>query len=117
MKATTLNQHILALATTICASCVKLSPLLARQRSRASRNATPSWKRTSLPCCGRTTTRRATMSNSFTTSAIPSDFLSKTDKAFLSELVMDWLQEKGTAPESFSFSIEVSWTQENNDES
>jgi hypothetical protein len=59
--------------------------------------------------------RRTTMSRSSTTKTIDADWLSKRDVEFLSDLVQEWLQENNNDTESFSFSIEVTW-EENNDE-
>ncbi len=52
------------------------------------------------------------MSKSIITETISPEFLSTSDKAFLSDLVLDWLRENGNDTESFSFSIEVTWITE-----
>ena len=55
------------------------------------------------------------MSKSFTTKTIDIDWLSNSDKEFLSELVLEWLQDNNNDPESFSFSIEVIWKENSNE--
>jgi len=40
---------------------------------------------------------------------IHDEFLSKTDRQYLAELVGDWLAENNHTPESFEFSVRVQW--------
>tara|TARA_B100000767_G_scaffold243698_1_gene241523 strand:+ start:2068 stop:2232 length:165 start_codon:yes stop_codon:yes gene_type:complete len=53
------------------------------------------------------------MNKYYTTEFIPPEFLSKSDAEFISELIQDWHHENDRGIESFSFSIKVTW--ENND--
>ena len=54
------------------------------------------------------------MSNSYKTDTIPPEFLSNFDVDYICELIREWHSENDRDIESFSFNIEVSW--ENNNE-
>ena len=54
------------------------------------------------------------MSKSLQTETVDPDFLSTRDHDYLSDLVLEWLRENGNATDSFSYTINVSW--ENNDD-
>ena len=53
------------------------------------------------------------MAKSYTTETIPSEFLSEADDEFISELIADWHYESGRSIESFSFTIQVTWENNN----
>jgi hypothetical protein len=43
---------------------------------------------------------------------IDDEFLSKTDRAYLTDLVSDWLNENNHEADSFEFSVRVQWEKE-----
>ena len=53
------------------------------------------------------------MAKSYTTETIPSEFLSEADDEFISELIADWHWESDRNIGSFSFTIQVTWDNNN----